>query len=336
MRRVTSIVLFLVSCVGYVLAATAKNKAGTFDSAYMDKLLAMSPDGLIRLNELTFDAVIGSPRDYAVAVLLTAEAPSMGCQLCRQFSPDYSLVAHSYHVDHPFSGDGLYIAVLDFKDGQKIFQRLQIKSAPNVWLYLPTEGPNASNAGSPIIFDMQTLTDIPQNIIKFLETYVPELEIIIHRPADYSKIGSIITGLAVAGIALRYMYPLLRPIIESRTIWAGLSLIGILMFISGHMFNNIRHTPYVTGDRNGGIQYIAPAFSQQYGFETQIIAVLYAFLAFSAISLAIKVPRISDSTKQLLSVTTWVVIIWAMFSVLMFIFRIKNRGYPFSIPPMSK
>lgn len=177
---------------------------------------------------------------------------------------------------------------------------------------------------------------MPGSISRYIESHLPGIKITIHKPKDYSLIGMLASGLIIIAGSFRYVYPFVKPLIESRTIWAGLSLVAILMFTSGHMFNNIRHTPYVAGNREGGVSYIAPGFQQQYGFETQIVAVLYAFLAFGAISLAIKAPRINDSTKQLISVGTWVTIIWCLFSVLMFIFRMKNRGYPLSIPPMTK
>jgi oligosaccharyltransferase complex subunit gamma len=76
-------------------------------------------------------------------------------------------------------------------------------------------------------------------------------------------------------------WPYLSPILQSRNLWAAISLMVILLFISGHMFNHIRKVPYVTGDGRGGINYIVPGFQQQLGLETQIVAALcmsYLFL----------------------------------------------------------
>jgi oligosaccharyltransferase complex subunit gamma len=76
-----------------------------------------------------------------------------------------------------------------------------------------------------------------------------------------------ITFLSVA-------WPYLLPIIQNRNAWAAICLIAILLFTSGHMFNHIRKVPYVAGDGRGGISYFAGGFSNQYGLETQIIAVI--------------------------------------------------------------
>jgi hypothetical protein len=68
--------------------------------------------------------------------------------------------------------------------------------------------------------------------------------------------------------------PYVLPVIQNRNIWASISLVSILLFTSGHMFNHIRKVPYVAGDGKGGISYFAGGFQTQFGLETQIIAAL--------------------------------------------------------------
>jgi oligosaccharyltransferase complex subunit gamma len=68
--------------------------------------------------------------------------------------------------------------------------------------------------------------------------------------------------------------PYVLPIVQNRNLWDAISLISILLFISGHMFNQIRKVPYVAGDGKGGISYFAGGFQTQYGLETQIVAAI--------------------------------------------------------------
>jgi hypothetical protein len=68
------------------------------------------------------------------------------------------------------------------------------------------------------------------------------------------------------------------PILQNRNVWAAGSLIGILLFTSGHMFNTIRKVPYIAGDGKGGISYFAGGFQNQYGMETQIVAAMCMLL----------------------------------------------------------
>ena len=170
--------------------------------------------------------------------------------------------------------------------------------------------------------------------------------------------ASVTTIILGAGTALVTASPYVLPLVQNRNIWAGVSLISILLFTSGHMFNHIRKVPYVAGDGHGGISYFAGSFQSQYGLETQIVAALCRFphlffnqlhvgdnltilifrridgiLAFCAISLAVKVPRIADSRSQQVAVLAWAGVLFVLYSFLMSVFRIKNGGYPFSLPP---
>lgn len=117
------------------------------------------------------------------------------------------------------------------------------------------------------------------------------------------------------------------------------------------MFNHIRKVPYVAGDGKGGVSYFAGGFQNQFGLETQIVAAmcrlsrillpplrmlilsLDAILAFATISLALKVPRMTDPRAQGIATLAWGLVMLAMYSYLLSTFRIKNGGYPFWLPP---
>lgn len=58
-----------------------------------------------------------------------------------------------------------------------------------------------------------------------------------------------------------------------------------------------------------------------------------AILSFATIALAMKTPRIADVKSQQASVILWVVVIMAMYSFLLSVFRTKNGAYPFYLPP---
>ena len=89
---------------------------------------------------------------------------------------------------------------------------------------------------------------------------------------------STITIVLGAGTVLVTASPYVLPIVQNRNLWATISLIAILLFTSGHMFNHIRNVPYVTGDGQGGISYFANGFQTQFGLETQIVAALCKLL----------------------------------------------------------
>lgn len=51
------------------------------------------------------------------------------------------------------------------------------------------------------------------------------------------------------------------------------------------------------------------------------------------ISIALKVPRISDPKAQGVAILAWSGVLYVMYSFLLSVFRVKNGGYPFSLPP---
>jgi oligosaccharyltransferase complex subunit gamma len=174
----------------------------------------------------------------------------------------------------------------------------------------------------------------------------------VKRPINWMRVIAVTTTILGSITFLSVAWPYLLPIIQNRNIWAAISLIAILLFTSGHMFNHIRKVPYVAGDGRGGISYFAGGFSNQFGLETQIVAAMCKFLSvkvgnalqltqldgllsFATISLALKVPRISDPKTQQLAVIVWGGVIFSMYSFLLSVFRIKNGGYPFWLPPFS-
>lgn len=94
------------------------------------------------------------------------------------------------------------------------------------------------------------------------------------RPVNYMRIVSAITILMGAVTLFAVLSPYILPILQNRNLWAAVSLIAILLFTSGQMFNHIRKVPYVAGDGHGGISYFASGFQSQFGMETQIIAAI--------------------------------------------------------------
>lgn len=66
---------------------------------------------------------------------------------------------------------------------------------------------------------------------------------------------------------------------------------------------------------------------------TDVAINLDAMLALCALALADKVPRIANAQMQTFAVLAWGGFMIVGYSMLISIFRIKNGGYPFALPP---
>ncbi|KAK2762824.1 oligosaccharyl transferase subunit ost3/OST6 [Arachnomyces sp. PD_36] len=286
----------------------------------------------IELDDSAYDDITSQPRDYHVVVLLTALEARYGCELCREFQSEWDVIVRSWNKGNQ-DETKLVFGSLDFSQGKNTFQKLMLQTAPVALLFPPTVGPHAKPDGAPLRYDFSGPTKADQ-LYSWITRHLPDgPKPELARPINYIRMAVVTTTILGFVTLFSVMSPYILPIIQNRNLWAAISLISILLFTSGHMFNQIRKVPYVAGDGKGGISYFAAGFSTQYGMETQIVAAMYGILSFAAIALALRVPRIEDAKTQQVAVIIWTTVLMGMYSFLLSTFRTKNGGYPFFLPP---
>ncbi|OAA53027.1 oligosaccharyl transferase [Cordyceps fumosorosea ARSEF 2679] len=312
--------------------SSAEKKSSEQRFNELHKLSKSSPS--LQLKETSYKSLTSSPRDYSAAVLLTALDPRFGCQLCREFQPEWDLLARSWLKGDKAGEARLLFGSLDFEKGKDVFASLGLQTAPVVMLFPPTEGPHAASSPEPIRYDFTTGGVGAESIHAWISRHMAGRPTPpVQRPFNYMRWATGATILLGVGTALATASPFILPIIQNRNIWASISLVSVLLFTSGHMFNHIRKVPYIAGDGKGGISYFAGGFQNQFGLETQIVAAIYGLLSFCTITLAVKVPRMTDAKTQQATVFIWGAVLFLMYSFLLSVFRFKNAGYPFSLPP---
>ncbi|KAK0701498.1 hypothetical protein B0T21DRAFT_378771 [Apiosordaria backusii] len=306
---------FLTASLAFAGGSLAAKKTSEerFNSFHA-KSIASSSAAPIKLSDPSYRELTSQPRDYTAAVVLTAMDSRFNCQLCREFQPEWDLLARSWVKGDKAGESRVLFGTLDFADGREIFMSLGLQTAPVLLLFPPTVGPHAVANPEPLRYDFSNGPQIAEVVHTWIARHLPDRP---HPPLTASYVA----------------WPYILPIIQSRNIWAALTLISILLFTSGHMYNHIRKVPYVASDGKGGISYFASGFQSQYGLETQIVAALYGLLSLAGISLAIKVPRIRDAKTQGVAVLAWGGIFYFTYAFLLSVFRGKNPGYPFRLPP---
>ncbi|KAJ1705106.1 oligosaccharyl transferase subunit (gamma) [Aspergillus flavus] len=298
---------FIIALFYIISSAWASQEPGKFE-----RYQSLSRSVPIDLDDSSYEDLTSKPRDYHVAVLLTAAEARYGCILCRDFQPEWELISRSWNKGPKPDGLKMLFTTLDFSNGKATFQKgggkLMLQTAPVLLVFPPTVGPFAKVDDAPIRFDFSGPISADQLYV-WINRHLPEgPKPSLIRPINYMRLISAVT--IVMGVLT--LFTVLSP---------------------GHMFNHIRKVPYVVGDGKGGISYFAGGFSNQFGMETQIIAAIYAILSFATIALAMKVPRIADSKAQQVAVLIWGTVLFGMYSFLLSVFRAKNGGYPFFLPP---
>jgi oligosaccharyltransferase complex subunit gamma len=85
---------------------------------YHTKGLSSSP---VKLNDASYKDLTAVPRDYTGVVLLTALESRFGCELCRQFQPEWELLSRSWTKGDKKGDSRVLFGTLDFSDGRETF-----------------------------------------------------------------------------------------------------------------------------------------------------------------------------------------------------------------------
>ncbi|KAF8238653.1 oligosaccharyl transferase subunit OST3/OST6 family [Tricholoma matsutake] len=306
----------LLSFLSCSLAASKSEKQQIVD-------LAIAGNGLINLDTNTFDLLTSPHRDWSVSVLFTALDTRRRCLPCKEFDPSWNAVARAWATTSKQHRDTHFFATLDFDNGQTIFQKIGLTSAPVVYVYPPVDGPRAPANGktSPSKYDFSSGFDAGP-LAAHLSKHTP-IPIPYRDPIDWARWISAATGVLGCILMLRFI----APILQSRWVWAIITIITSLIMTSGYMFTRIRGSPYTGGDGN----WLAGGFQNQFGQEVSVVAFIYGLLASAFLMLISIIPRQTSPHRQRLQVYLWTGVIMILYSVLLSIFRVKNRGYPFRL-----
>jgi oligosaccharyltransferase complex subunit gamma len=100
-------------------ALAAKKTPGDRFNDFRSKSLSV---GALKLDDASYTQLTKAPRDYSVAVLLTALETRFGCVLCKEFQPEWDLVARSWVKGDKQAETRTLFGTLDFVDGKGTFQ----------------------------------------------------------------------------------------------------------------------------------------------------------------------------------------------------------------------
>jgi oligosaccharyltransferase complex subunit gamma len=110
--------LLAISLLQIVVFAAKRSTIDRFHEHH-SKALSSTP---LKLVDSNYEGLTAAPRDYSVAVLLTALESRFGCQLCRDFQPEWELLSKSWTKGDKQGKSRLVFGTLDFADGRNTFQ----------------------------------------------------------------------------------------------------------------------------------------------------------------------------------------------------------------------
>lgn len=114
--------LLTAALLPFTALAAKKSSADRFATYHSKQLSNGSP---VKLDDKSYTELTKSPRDYSVAVLLTALEARFGCKLCNDFQPEWELLGKQWTKGDKEGQGRLIFGTLDFLDGKSTFQSVR-------------------------------------------------------------------------------------------------------------------------------------------------------------------------------------------------------------------
>lgn len=135
--KIWTALLPVLSVVSGVLSASNPDKFATYQS--------LSRSGPVDLDTASYEDLTSTPRDYYAVVILTATDPRFGCALCRDFEPEWDLIARSWNKGPKPDDLKVAFGTLDFDNGKPVFQKVRFSPRITAMRSRLTQTAHASN-----------------------------------------------------------------------------------------------------------------------------------------------------------------------------------------------
>lgn len=279
---------------------------------------------IIKLNGPRFkEYVKATPRNYSVIVLFTAMAAQRQCHICRHANDEFVIIANSYRLSQAQSNK-LFFASVDFDEGSDVFQMMRLNTAP-VYMHFPPKGkPKPADT-----MDIQRVGFTAEAIAKWIAERT-DIQIQVLRPPNYFGTAVIIMlGIVIGGLLFVRRNKL--EFINNKTVWGMGAVFFTLAMISGQMWNHIKGPLFIHYSSSGHTTYIYASSQGQFIFETYIVMVLNGAVVLGMILMTESASRKGDVKKRQIFATIGGALVTVFFSILLYIFRSKAQGYPYSL-----
>jgi len=117
----------------------------------------------LQLDDASYEELTAIPRNHSLVVLLTALEARFGCQLCRDFQPEWDLVAKSWAKGDKLGNTRTLLGTLDFTDGKGTFQKVLHPLISQIFVYIPLIARSNWLLALAYVADRSHLSALPAN-----------------------------------------------------------------------------------------------------------------------------------------------------------------------------
>jgi oligosaccharyltransferase complex subunit gamma len=319
----SSIILGLAALAGCAMAMDINEKVGNLHDMTMRQ-------GIIKINSEKFDLYVRSrPRNYSVIAMTTALNPSRGCSICGEAYEEYKILYNSYRSSNraDFEAKKVFFVLVDYDEASEVFSSLKLNSAPG-FFHFPGSAQKADKSQDKL--DIQRKGYQADSLAKWVADRTG-VSVSVTRPPSYAGLMIILGVVALIGL-LAFTTGFNFKWLNSSKLWGCISVLIILTFTSGQMWNHIRGPPPMGRGQGSKMQFIASGSQMQYVFETYWVFVMYGMTSFGVILMGDHAGNKSmDAGKRKVAGVAGVAIFIIFYSLALATFREKYAGYPYKL-----
>lgn len=315
--------MFLVGILALIPALINSQKLPTAQEN-LDRMLKLRDHHgyVIKANSENFKKYMKSKHSkYSVVVMFTALGAKTKCEVCPDAKNQFYILASSYLSAPDSTTSPIFFAMVDYMDAPEAFQIMKLNHVPVVY-YFPanrkrlksdTYNGRSGYGAMALARWMSEVNGVKINVVV---------------PFDYSKLLMPTLIVLLVGFITFLRPDLTLRVLGNRILWGISLMVIVLIMTSGQMWNYIRK-PAEAGRDGNRIRYILGGRGGQYVLESYIVMAVNMAVAVGFILLN-EVPSVkSGITKKVIGVIGLSMVV-IFFGLLVSIFRIKSRGYPYS------
>lgn len=259
---------------------------------------------------------------YSVIAMFTALKPSFKCEICPDAKKEFSMLASSYEAQ-PSETTNIFFVVVDYHNAQEAFKTMKLTHVPGFYYF-----PGSRKRKKTDTYDSRRSGYNAVSLSRWLAE-IEGIKIKIVVPFDYSSL--IIPGciLLLTMFLILWKPDFVLMIFGNKILWGFAVLFAVLVMTSGQMWNHIRKPAQMSRNRKGDAEYIHGSRGGQYIFESYIVMAINGAITLGFIILN-EVQTFKHRILKRVIGFLGLGIVMIFFGILLSIFRMKNRGYPYS------
>lgn len=334
--------------------------AAEIDHAVKLTELSMAlPDGIIAISNADLSSISQPDREHYTLIAITSTDPEHNCDSCQDLQKMLKKVARAWFSDYIWS-HGLFFATVDLADktNKPMFDFLQLKTVPQVWLVPPSavvamhtkkervldEDGNIVYGNYEILLEPHANFEVPD---ASLNTQTFELADWLARTVqkkitlrqDNAQMKFITTFAATFGaiLLIKKRGPgFITGSVSKALIYKILTLFVLFVILGGYSFTTIQSIAFLAKDAQGKIMYVSGSMYWQFGDEIVLVGLNYFLLGATIVSLLYlgryqvgpdKV--ISSEAARLVLTIVGAGVLYLLYSALTSMFLRKDPGYPY-------